>query len=108
MMRSRLAPGVIVTRDPSGFHGFGQRRIVDIAAPVAAEKGIGVRSVHRCAGLQARDEIRVGQHHLAIGFQFGEPRGYIRSKLVTGRPGRFRIKAPVQSLRMSATSGSLP
>lgn len=50
-----------------------QRRIVGIPARVAAEERAGIGLIHRRVGLQALDEIRVRQHHLAIGFQVGQP-----------------------------------
>lgn len=82
----RAHPLELDDRQPrtSGAQGW----IIDVALCGAAEVGVVVCLVHRCIGLQPHNEVRIGQDHLAIGFEIGQPRGHVGADLVarTTRP----------------------
>lgn len=51
--------------------------------------------VHRRIGLQPRNEVRIGEHHLAIGFEIGQPRNHVGTDLLA------RATRPIEDQRLA-------
>ena len=71
-----------------------QGGVIDVALCGAVKEAIAVCIVHWRIGLQPCDEIRIGQNHLAVGFEIRQPRSHVGADLIA------RAARPVQDQRL--------